>query len=282
MTASGHPTIPPTRASRLVWTRYVAIGDSFTEGMSDPDPTRPGAYVGWADRLAQHLDRVAENEHLPFGYANLAVRGRKLDDVVGAQLDTALSLAPDLVSMVGGGNDLLRPTVDLDGLASRLEDAVVHLRRAGTDVLLATPTDTRDAGLFRALRSRHAVHAANIFTIAQRHGCLVLNLWGMAALRDWRMWGDDRIHLTTEGHRRVALAALAALGQETDVPDWTTPLPPADPATRREELRSHAEWARTHAAPWVQRRLRGESSGDRLVAKQPTLLHFRDPGSGPA
>ena len=110
----------PPAASRRVWTRYVAIGDSFTEGMSDPDPTRPDGYVGWADRLAHHLDALAEQEHLPFGYANLAVRGRKLGDVIGPQLDCALGMQPDLVSMVGGGNDLLRPQVDLDGLASRL------------------------------------------------------------------------------------------------------------------------------------------------------------------
>ncbi|GAA4397560.1 SGNH/GDSL hydrolase family protein [Fodinibacter luteus] len=271
----------PAPTTRPVWTRYVAIGDSFTEGMSDPDPDRPGSYVGWADRLARHLDLVAEKEHLPFGYANLAVRGRKLDDVVGAQLDTAVSLQPDLVSMVGGGNDLLRPSVDLDDLAARLEEAVVRLRHTGADVLLATPTDTRDAGLFKALRPRHAVHTANIFTIAQRHDCFVLNLWGMAALRDWRMWSEDRIHLTSEGHRRVALAALTALGHRTDLADWTTPLPPPDRATRREELLGHAEWARTHAAPWVQRRLRGESSGDRLVAKRPMLLRFRDPHGEP-
>ena len=219
-------------ASRRVWTRYVAIGDSFTEGMSDPDPTRPDAYVGWADRLAHHLDAIAETEHLPFGYANLAVRGRKLDDVVGPQLDAALRMSPDLVSMVGGGNDLLRPSVDLDRLASRLEEAVVRIRQAGADLLLATPTDTRDAGLFKALRGRHAVHTANIFTIAQRHGCHVVNLWGMPALRDWRMWSQDRIHLTTEGHRRVALAALTALGHGTDLADWTTPLPPADRVAR--------------------------------------------------
>jgi lysophospholipase L1-like esterase len=265
----------------MVWTRYVAIGDSFTEGMSDPDPTRPDRYVGWADRLALHLDALAEREHLPFGYANLAVRGRKLDDVVGSQLDTAMSMSPDLVSMVGGGNDLLRPSVDLDRLAARLEEAVARIRKSGADVLLATPTDTRDAGLFKALRGRHAVHAANIFTIAQRHGAHVLNLWGMAALRDWRMWADDRIHLTTEGHRRVALAALTALGHDTDRTDWTTPLPDAERATRREELRSHAEWARTHAAPWVQRRVRGRSSGDAVLAKRPRLEHFRDPEGEP-
>ncbi len=230
-----------TPAARPVWTRYVAIGDSFTEGMSDPDPTLPDAYVGWADRLAHHLDAVAERAHLPFGYANLAVRGRKLDDVVGTQLDAAMSMSPDLVSMVGGGNDLLRPTVDLDRLAARLEEAVVRIRQSGADVLLATPTDTRDAGVFKPLRGRHAVHTANIFTIAQRHGAHVLNLWGMAALRDWRMWAEDRIHLTSEGHRRVALAALTALGHDTDHADWTTPVA-ARPA-------SHP----TGGAPWPRR-----------------------------
>ena len=268
--------------ARPVWTRYVAIGDSFTEGMSDADPSRPDAYVGWADRLAHHLDAIAASEHLPFGYANLAVRGRKLGDVVGPQLDAALTMTPDLVSMVGGGNDLLRPTVDLDRLASELEEAVVRIRHSSADVLLATPTDTRDAGLFKALRGRHAVHSANIFTIAQRHGAHVLNLWGMASLRDWRMWSQDRIHLSTEGHRRVALAALTALGHHTDLADWSTPLPPADRATRAEELRGHAEWARTHAGPWVQRRVRGQSSGDAVVAKRPRLEHFRDPTGEPS
>jgi lysophospholipase L1-like esterase len=266
---------------RRVWTRYVAIGDSFTEGMADPDPEHPDRYVGWADRLAQHLDAIAAAEHLPFGYANLAVRGRKLDDVVGRQLETALGMQPDLVSMVGGGNDLLRPAVDVDGLATRLEDAVVRLRASGADVLLATPTDTRDAGLFKPLRGRHAVHTANLFTIAQRHGCTVLNLWGMVALRDWRMWAEDRIHLTSEGHRRVALAALASLGHARDDDDWTVPLPPADRATRVEALRGHADWARTHAAPWVQRRIRGVSSGDAVHPKHPRLTYFRDPDGEP-
>ena len=264
-----------------VWTRYVAIGDSFTEGLSDPDPERDDAFVGWADRLARHLDQAAETEHLPFGYANLAVRGRTLADVVGPQLDAAMSMTPDLVSMVGGGNDLLRPSVDLDGLADRLEEAVVRIRASGADVLLATPTDTADAGLFKALRGRHAVHAANLFSIAQRHGCSVLNLWGMRSLRDWRMWSEDRIHLTTEGHRRVALAALTALGHETDAADWATPLPPASRGRRADELRGHADWVRSYAGPWVERRVRGTSSGDGRDPKRPELVHFRDPARPP-
>ena len=254
-----------------IWTRYIALGDSFTEGMVDPDESVPDRFVGWADRLARVLAANAAAEKLPFGYANLAVRGRKLDDVVGPQLERALAMDPDLVSIVGGGNDLLRPSVDLDGLAQRLEEAVVHLRASGADVLLATPTDTRDAGLFKALRGRHAIHTANLFTIAQRHGCSVLNLWGMASIRDWRMWGEDRIHLNTEGHTRVAQAALVALGLRPSTPDWDNPLPPMARGARADELREHAEWVKVHAAPWVQRRVRGTSSGEALQAKRPNL-----------
>ncbi|HRC00681.1 MAG TPA: SGNH/GDSL hydrolase family protein, partial [Dermatophilaceae bacterium] len=141
-----------------VWTRYVAIGDSFTEGLVDEDPDAPGVFVGWADRLAEHLDAVAASAGKPFAYANLAIRGRLLADVVGPQLDAALAQGPDLVSIVGGGNDILRPSVDLTEVADRLEAAVVQARAAGADVLLATPTDPRDAGLLSALRTRQAVH----------------------------------------------------------------------------------------------------------------------------
>lgn len=266
-------------AQPRLWCRYVAIGDSFTEGMCDPDPGRANAFVGWADRLAERLGDSAGAEHLPFAYANLAVRGRTLDDVVGPQLDAALAMAPDLLSMVGGGNDILRPSVDLDSIAARLEVAVARIRTTGADVLLATPTDTRDAGLFKALRGRHGIHTANIFSIAQRHDCYVLDLWGMRALQDWRMWAEDRIHLTSEGHRRVAEAALSTLGHSARE-GWDTPLGPTPPTARRAQLHEHLVWMRRHAGPWVRRRIRGESSGDALHAKRPELTILGSPRHG--
>ena len=258
-------------AAGKVWSRFVAIGDSFTEGMSDPDPEHEDRYIGWADRLAGHLAAIARNAGAEFSYANLAVRGRLLSDVIGPQLELALKLRPDLVSMVGGGNDILRPKADLDSIAARLEQAVVRLQAAGADVLLATPVDPADAPLIRRLRGRHAIHTANIFSIAQRHGCYVINQWGLTALRDWRLWAEDRIHMTAEGHRRVALSALSALGHDTDHADWATPLPAQPPLGRREAAAANAAWAREHLAPWVQRRLRGESSGDEVRAKRPDL-----------
>ena len=266
----------PSAGERRLWSRYVAIGDSFTEGMSDNDPLLVGSgshgeFAGWADRLAAHLSEMAQDSGLGFGYANLAVRGRKLADVVGPQLDKALALEPDLVSIVGGGNDILRPKADLDALASRLEGAVQRIRATGADVLMATPVDPAEAPLVKATRGRAGIHAANIWSIARRHGAHVIDQWGLHALRDWRMWADDRIHMTSEGHRRVAMAALQALGHAPADADWETPLEPAPPISRREALQANTQWAREYVGPWVHRRLTGRSSGDTRQAKRPEI-----------
>lgn len=256
------------------WSRYVAIGDSFTEGLSDADPEQPGRYRGWADRLAALLAEQAGEE---FGYANLAVRGRMLEDVVGPQLEAALALGPDLVSVVGGGNDILRPRADVDALAEQLEQAVARIRASGADVLLATPADPRGAPVIRYTRGRYAIYTAHIGSIARRHGAHVIDQWGMRALQDWRMWADDRLHMTSEGHRRVALAAFTALGFAPEDADWAAPLPPPEPVPPAQALRGHLAWGRDHLGPWVLRRLRGRSTGDELTAKHSGPARLRNP-----
>lgn len=275
---------PVAPSARVGWQRYVALGDSFTEGLWDvPDgappqtaETEPPGLVlrGWADLLAGHLaDRSrVDDPGAQLFYANLAVRGRLLDPILTEQVPAALRMAPDLVSLVGGGNDTLRVGTDPDRLAARLERAVVALRAAGTDVLLATGMDSADSPLIRTNRGRVAVLNSHVWSIARRHGAYVLDVWGMRSLRDWRMWHADRIHLTTQGHRRVAQAALVALGLPPDDEAWDDPLVPLPPPTRAARARADAEWVRQHAVPWATRRLRGRSSGDRRVPKRPELI----------
>ncbi|MFC8733903.1 SGNH/GDSL hydrolase family protein [Luteimicrobium sp. NPDC057192] len=257
------------------WTSYVAIGDSFTEGLWDTDPAAADRCRGWADRLAASLSarRVAGGE-APLRYANLAVRGKLLGPIVGDQLPRALDLGPDLVSLVGGGNDILRPRADVDRLSVLLEEAVVALRTAGVDVLLATGFDASESPIVSLTRSRVGVYNANIWTIARRHGAHVLDLWGMRALQDWRVWAQDRIHLTDEGHRRVADAALVGLGLAPDDADWDVPLTPLPRAPFSDRARENARWAREYVGPWVRRRVRHESSGDGRAAKYPDLTDW--------
>ena len=246
------------------WSCFVALGDSFTEGLEDVGPE--GSYRGWADRLAETLAAVAPAGDLR--YANLAVRGKLLPEIVGEQVPAALTLQPDLVSLVGGGNDVLRPGSDPDQLADQLEDAVRTLRDSGADVLLATGVDPVKSPLINLTRGKVALYNNHIWSIARRQGAYVVDLWGMRSLQDRRMWAADRIHLTAEGHQRVAWQAAEVLGTASGN-DWATPLPPGPAMPRRAAVREDAQWVREYVGPWVGRRLRRRSSGDAVVAKRP-------------
>src|SRR3978361_1087314 len=119
------------------WSRYVALGDSFTEGIGDPEPLSPGGHRGWADRVAEVLSEQNDD----FAYANLAVRGRLLQQILNEQIEPALALRPDLITISAGGNDIIRPNTDPDEVASRLEKGVEKLHSRGATVVLFTGPD---------------------------------------------------------------------------------------------------------------------------------------------
>lgn len=251
------------------WQRYVALGDSFTEGLMDASSADPDVYVGWADRLAARLARRNTEAGLDFGYANLAVRGRLLADIAGPQLEAALDLTPDLVSISAGGNDLLRPRVSILEVADGLEAAVARLRETGADVLMVSAPDIGWAPLVGRVNPRMAELTAHVWGIAQRHGARVVDLWTSRDLQDARMWAPDRIHFSTRGHRLVADQAAWTLGFDVEGADHT--LPPAQPLTRLGTLAANREWAAEHLAPWIRRHLTGRSSGDGRTAKRPRV-----------
>ncbi|WP_326769243.1 SGNH/GDSL hydrolase family protein [Streptomyces sp. NBC_01591] len=258
---------------------YAAIGDSFTEGVGDPGPD--GTFVGWADRFAVLLadqlpdpDAATETEgsvHGNFRYANLAVRGRLLDQIVEEQVPRAKELAPDLVSFCAGGNDIIRPGTDPDDVAERFERAVAELTQAVGTVMVTTGFDTRGIPVLRHLRGKIATYTAHVRAIADRYDCPVLDLWSLRSVQDRRAWDDDRLHLSPEGHTRVALRAAQVLG--IDVPaDPDQEWPPQAQRGTLEVRRDDIHWAREYLVPWIGRRLRGESSGDHVEAKRPDLL----------
>ncbi|WP_372451952.1 SGNH/GDSL hydrolase family protein [Streptomyces oryzae] len=251
-------------------TSYAAIGDSFTEGVGDPGPD--GVFAGWADRLAQLL---AEQAPDGFRYANLAVRGRLLGQIISEQVPRAKELAPDLVTFGAGGNDILRPGSDPDALAERYEAALTELLTTVGTVVVCTGFDTRNFPLLRHLRGRIATYNGHLRAVADRHGCPVLDLWSLRGVQDRRAWDEDRLHLSPEGHRRVAMRCAEVLGLEPPAgPDEPWPAAPGPAATSR---RDDLYWARQYLLPWIGRRLRGQSSGDNVRAKRPDLLPLHTP-----
>jgi lysophospholipase L1-like esterase len=251
-----------------VFHRFVAIGDSFTEGVGDGDANRPNGVRGWADRVAEVLATRTDD----FGYANLAVRGRTMRPILDQQLGPALALAPDLVTVYAGGNDLIRPRCDVDALTEPYDDAVGTLAATGATVGLFTAFDPGGGGPFARLRGRFAVYNERIREIADRHGAVVLDSWRMRPEHPELMWSEDRLHLGPLGHQAVAIEVLDTLGLPHQLGiDYSDPTGSLGETPFRAGKRADLDWVLRHAAPWVKRRITGKSSGDGVTAKRPTL-----------
>ncbi|EST22658.1 hypothetical protein N566_26520 [Streptomycetaceae bacterium MP113-05] len=244
-------------------TSFVALGDSFTEGMSDALPD--GTYRGWADLLAARLAARSDG----FRYANLAVRGKLIRQIADDQVAVAAALRPDLVTLVGGLNDVLRPRCDVGRVCAVLEESVERLApHCGRLVLMRSP-GRRGPGLDRC-RPRMEQLFSFIDGLAERHDATVVDLYGARSLTDPRLWAEDRLHLGGEGHRRVAEAVWQRLGLPAES-DWESPPPESAPLGWVLRRRADLRFTREHLFPWIGRRLTGRSSGDGRAPKRPDL-----------
>ena len=248
------------------WRRLVSLGDSFTAGLGDPEPGSPGGIRGWADRTAEELAALRPD----FSYANLAVSGLVLQEIVDLQLERAIALRPDLVTLSAGGNDLVFHRRDPDRLADDLDAAVAALSATGATVVIFTGPDWGHTPVFGRIRGKVAVFNENIRTIAARHHGVIADLWTMRELSDPRMWDPDRLHFSPLGHHTIAGMVLDTLQvPHSLVPLRPKPLPaPGWRQTRTEDL----SWATHYLFPWMAQRLRPHAPESPAAPKRP------DPG----
>jgi lysophospholipase L1-like esterase len=245
------------------WRRYVALGDSFTEGVGDPEPTAPNGFRGWADRVAEVLASQVDD----FAYANLAVRGKLIRQIVDDQVEPALALSPDLITFSAGGNDVIRPGTDPDAIAQLFEDAVVRLSSTGATLVIFTGIDTNFTPVFRGIRGKVAIYNENLRAIAEKYDCIVADQWALKEVQDLRFFDDDRLHYNQLGHHEIARMVLRTLNVSNDLqPMQPDPIPQR---TWREARAVDLVWAREYLVPWVLRRVRHQSSGDHVTAKRP-------------
>lgn len=247
--------------------RYVALGDSFTEGLGDTDPALPNQVRGWADRAAEQLAMAHPEES--WGYANLAIRGKKMNQILAEQIDAAVGMKPTLVTIYAGINDILRPKVDIDAMIAKYSEGLGKLAATGARLLVFTGYDASSSKVFASIRGRTAIYNELVREVAETHGAELVDYWRFREYNDWRLWGIDRMHMSTPGHINMANRVLEQLGEPARIllPD----LLPIPVRTSTETFKDNAAWTKEYVGPWVSRRLRGVSSGDNLSARWPVL-----------
>lgn len=257
-----------------IFHRFVALGDSTTEGLDDPYPGHPlgeEVYRGWADRL---VDRLAEfNPSIE--YANLAIRGRLIAGIHEQQLEPALAMNPDLASVVGGVNDLLRPKVDPDGVAEHMRQIQRRLIAAGATVITMTLPDLGNSmRIAKLVSERLRVYNQNMRDVAAETGALMVDLANELAVYDPRGWSVDRLHANGTGHEMISIAAARALGvpgAEAELDKLRADTPQPQPVGVFKAAAGEAQWLWTHLRPWIARRVKGTSSGDGVLPKRPVM-----------
>jgi lysophospholipase L1-like esterase len=250
-----------------VFRRFVAIGDSLTEGLGDERFHWDRRHAGWADRLAAILHETSASEGVALRYANLAVRSRKIEQVMTTQLEQALDLKPDLVTVMAGGNNLWSSGVDWARLSAFYRDGISRLRDSGATVLVANSINPVHVRAFGSGRARAARMTEMIEAVAAELDCGVIDLYRNELLHDVRAWARDRVHFGVGAHSNVANAAagLLRLSKRILMPESEVL------SNARHSARDLAALMARDVTPYFVRVARGTTAGDRVVAKRPQL-----------
>ena len=236
------------------------------------DEKKHGQYRGWADRVAD----VMATAHPDFTYANLAIRGKLVKQVIDEQIEAALDQVTGqetLISFHAGANDVIRPGYKPEIVLAQYADAVRRLASSGATILLFTVLE-RTGNTGRSARmweQRFGAFNKNVREVAAEVGAIVADANEESAFSDRRFLAFDRLHLNAMGHDRVAQAVLEILELPFDS-GWREPLPPAKPEPKILRTAITVSWFITFALPWMWRRARGKSSGDGRSCKFPTAI----------
>ena len=249
----------------MQYTRFIVLGDSFSEGMSDE--IIDGKYRGWADRVAD----VLATQTPGFTYANLAIRGKLVHQVLDDQLPLALPLidGPNtLVSFHAGANDALRPNYNHNAVRTAYVRAVTKLVETGATIILFTVLEKNGNGgkASAVWEERMSTFNKIVREVADKFNLLVMDASMDPESSNPNLLAFDRLHLNQLGHYRVAQAVLERIGAPFDL-GWKEPVvsPKKKPMIIRKAMTFL--WFVTFALPWVWRRIRGRSSGDGRSAK---------------
>lgn len=251
-----------TRLIRSAPGRYVAIGDSFTEGVGDASKHLPNGVRGWADRVAEGLARQEPG----WEYANLAIRSKRLRHIIAEQREAAVAMAPTLITVYAGGNDVMDLCTKVADILAHYERLVADLAQTGATLVLFTGYDVEVSPLLGPLRRKNHAYNDGVRRIAVKYGAVLVDYATFQAYTNPRMWGPDRLHMSKAGHKYLAARVLDTLGVPHSIAHKHRVRAPRGV---RQWTRVQYAWLTEWVVPMFGRKLRGTTLGDALSPRWP-------------
>jgi lysophospholipase L1-like esterase len=257
--------------NKFLYRSYVAIGDSLTEGLGDKGFQASRYSKGWADRLAGILAAEANSFGEPFEYANLAVRGSSTIEILTSQLEDALRIKPDLVTIMAGANDIMSSKKGHDSIRALFRGAISRFYEAGVQVLIVNTVNPAHFPVFKTMARKSREMSNLIESIADEFEAPVLDIYKQEEFGLMSFWCDDLVHFSEHGHILIANLAAEKLAISHRVPM----LESEEIAEPRWGILENLTWFFVHVLPFWGRRIRGVSSGDGLDPKNFNLELYK-------
>ncbi len=182
-----------------MWKRFVAIGDSFTEGIGDE--VEGIVLKSWVDHFVQLCVNDIE-------YANFAKRGLVTKEIRSQQLEKALTFKPDLVSLIAGANDVLKGRWNLQTYKNDMEFMIDKLSKTGADIMIANLPDftVRLPLASEKTSNKEQLLEANevILSLSREYKLHHVDFWNHHVVNENTLWSKDFIHPNSKGYVKVA------------------------------------------------------------------------------
>jgi lysophospholipase L1-like esterase len=212
---------------QIAVTKFVAFGDSLTEGTISPDTitlavSKPESYPYQLQLTlaARYLDQTIEvvNEgcggEFTSGASTFCAGGiARLPDVLARE-------RPQVLLLMHGANDLRRPSRSISNIVGAMETMVGQAQAAGAFVFVASLPPQNPEGSRGDAAPRLPEYARELKRMAEDEGAGFVDLFNL--LGTWQgVVGADGLHPTPAGYQKIARLwadAIEERFEKTDAP----------------------------------------------------------------
>lgn len=182
-----------------MWKHFVAMGDSFTEGIGDE--VDGVALQSWVVSFAE----LHETE---LKYTNLAKRGLISKEIREQQLEEALALQPDLVSLIAGANDILKGRFNRDEYEKDMAFMIDALSKSGASIIIGNLPDFTvrlplPEGKKEAVKAQLVETNEIIRSLSDKYKCYFIDFWDQSLSQDSSFWSQDLVHPNSRGYKEI-------------------------------------------------------------------------------